>query len=646
MEWSGKSYRHASKNDARQFDFKDREHRSALYRRYLQEHPEEEGKFVLLVNCLNIRNPELDPALTKHVGQHPKTMYDCAKYMDDEEYRDIATTISGWTRHHVDEADLLIIFVCKVERHRSVALCELMEQWLDRKRKEMNIEFKRVPMNKDHWSKLCVNWKNPCLQCNWEDDEAMKRVNSAIDLFEDRLDGMFGGTRIHVRDGTKKILQRTGKETIEYHRRELREHESAEVKRLMTKGQDARAKSAPGKFSDTPKVAAVSRKDGPNKWAAAARASTAQRADASMRTVLKSSGSKDPTPKKSPPPPQPDRRVDLTNASPPREREKEPPTEYIGSKEEVTAIIEWINGLEEVDKTQLCDNMMMLLPNESNHPDDRATDEKIFQITMVHRLGIAVAKHWMRNMLPNEGRLPKPPSEPRPGSVTASAEKKRGRSRESRSSRAEPLPAAGAKASDDKRDKGSKRRRGERERERDSEPSRPPARLRPADDAEAARKRRPVVLSAVREARDASRSPRRGSPVSDEGENLRQIAEENPTGDEWIDADPEDIPDDTLDALFENRKTSRNFITYIGSSNRTDKKIRVNCKYFPKNNEVACPPFMRTFRKTTLVQRQGNPCWEVLACRRLVDDVSPIGDDVQKMCIFLQEQRYTPQGFA
>ena len=99
-----------------------------LIRRYLEEHPYLADCDVLEVNCLGMGDPHHDPKLRDHTGRHPTTMAGMAKYVDEWELTEFAIKFEQWLNN--PEQDLLILPICRRERHRSVGFRTLILQWL------------------------------------------------------------------------------------------------------------------------------------------------------------------------------------------------------------------------------------------------------------------------------------------------------------------------------------------------------------------------------------------------------------------------------------------------------------------------------------------------------------------------------------
>ncbi len=104
-------------------------HFRAVKRAFLEQHPEYQKMEVVLVNTLNMGDPYHDKSLRDHTGFHPITMKSIADEMGHATMLEIAESISTWYDSDADW-DLLIVSVCKKERHRSIAHRELlMQRW-------------------------------------------------------------------------------------------------------------------------------------------------------------------------------------------------------------------------------------------------------------------------------------------------------------------------------------------------------------------------------------------------------------------------------------------------------------------------------------------------------------------------------------
>jgi len=75
-------------------------------------------------------DPDHDKNLRSHTGYHPKTMLDMARKLSDHEVKLLSEQLDGWYQDQIGNSpleneatgkNLLIVTVCKKERHRSVA---------------------------------------------------------------------------------------------------------------------------------------------------------------------------------------------------------------------------------------------------------------------------------------------------------------------------------------------------------------------------------------------------------------------------------------------------------------------------------------------------------------------------------------------
>ena len=59
------------------------------------------------------------------------------------------------------------------------------------------------------------------------------------------------------------------------------------------------------------------------------------------------------------------------------------------------------------------------------------------------------------------------------------------------------------------------------------------------------------------------------------------------------------------------------FITYVGGqeADRKEVKVRVNGKFKPWDDKITYPPYMKDFRKTTMVKYIDDSTWHVVATR-------------------------------
>ena len=119
-------------------------------------------------------------------------------------------------------------------------------------------------------------------------------------------------------------------------------------------------------------------------------------------------------------------------------------------------------------------------------------------------------------------------------------------------------------------------------------------------------------------------------------------------GDERTDFDPEDLEDEVLEGFFKDKPQNRNFLFYhLGTvSDDTEKKVRVNGKWWPKNTHVNYPNELKDFKKTTMVRRTGREKWEILEDRVAMGVCTNIKShwQVERCCVFALPKRYLEEG--
>ena len=115
-----------------------------------------------------------------------------------------------------------------------------------------------------------------------------------------------------------------------------------------------------------------------------------------------------------------------------------------------------------------------------------------------------------------------------------------------------------------------------------------------------------------------------------------------------IEADPRDLSDEELGKIFEPyMKKHREFIAYVGDEHlRKEMKVRVNGKFWPQSSKVKYPPYMKNFKKTTMVRFDGEAEWECLQDRVDPDEEMENAKGIYMMAVFMQEPRYTRNNVA
>ena len=102
--------------------------RMPLIRRWLEEFPFFQNCCILEVDCLGMRDPWHNKNLRNHTGRHPVTMEGVAMNIDQWDMDELCIKFEQWLSN--PEQDLVILPLCRRERHRSVAFRQLLSDWL------------------------------------------------------------------------------------------------------------------------------------------------------------------------------------------------------------------------------------------------------------------------------------------------------------------------------------------------------------------------------------------------------------------------------------------------------------------------------------------------------------------------------------
>ena len=154
-----KSYKHVTNIDMtelynyygnmKKMDFHRVGSSKSLMRRYLEEHPEYETCRFVFLNCMDLDDPGHDARLRDHTGYHPATMMHVAMNLPEEQLKNLAKGCYHWAecRRTGDHRNLVVVPICRRERHRSVAARELIRAYLDQQNVS-NAEIKDGPLIK------------------------------------------------------------------------------------------------------------------------------------------------------------------------------------------------------------------------------------------------------------------------------------------------------------------------------------------------------------------------------------------------------------------------------------------------------------------------------------------------------------------
>ena len=82
--------------------------------------------FVPVLDC---SDPHHDKELRDHCGQHPKTMLGCASNTNPRTLDRLVEEIKSFADND-DEDELMVVFLCRRARHRSVAMRQLFKAYV------------------------------------------------------------------------------------------------------------------------------------------------------------------------------------------------------------------------------------------------------------------------------------------------------------------------------------------------------------------------------------------------------------------------------------------------------------------------------------------------------------------------------------
>ena len=128
-----------------------REHHNAMVRRVFEEHPSLIGSTTtVVIDAMHqVNDPNRDKTLQSHKGLHPETMRATASQLHDNQVEYLADSMVEWTSSFkgldkpTQGTDLVVITVCKKDRHRSIAAIELIVQLLTLINKHLRCEILR-----------------------------------------------------------------------------------------------------------------------------------------------------------------------------------------------------------------------------------------------------------------------------------------------------------------------------------------------------------------------------------------------------------------------------------------------------------------------------------------------------------------------
>ena len=162
-------------------NFHSDEIRLPIIARYCEEHPEFRECEFLLVDCLNYNDPHHDKRLRDHTGRHPETMMGIAKFLDLEEQDLFADGFMQWLTWNPDRRPLVILHICKRERHRSIGVRNHNYNYL-RQRFPGLIYVIDGPMP-TFARHICGGNTKACMQCSHNDPNLDAILNEAYELY-------------------------------------------------------------------------------------------------------------------------------------------------------------------------------------------------------------------------------------------------------------------------------------------------------------------------------------------------------------------------------------------------------------------------------------------------------------------------------
>ena len=138
---------------------------------------------------MDLDDPGHDARLRDHSGYHPATLMHVAQHLPEEQLKNLAKGCYHWAecRRGGDSRNLVIVPICRRERHRSVAARELIRAYLDQQNVS-NAEIKDGPFIKFP-KHFCENSKKGlCDACKHFGSAHMQSWHKAVKVFSDRME--------------------------------------------------------------------------------------------------------------------------------------------------------------------------------------------------------------------------------------------------------------------------------------------------------------------------------------------------------------------------------------------------------------------------------------------------------------------------
>ena len=186
-EWSAVQTEYGWKADF--MDFHSDQIRFPIIARYCEEYPEFREAEFLLVNCLNYSDPHHDKDLRDHTGRHPRTMLGIAKYLDGPEQDRFADQFMQWLTWNPDRRPLVILHICKRERHRSIGVRHHNRTYLRERFGELiNVIDGPQPRFARH---ICGGNVATCGACAHTDTNYLPDLDQAYDIYREKSNKYF-----------------------------------------------------------------------------------------------------------------------------------------------------------------------------------------------------------------------------------------------------------------------------------------------------------------------------------------------------------------------------------------------------------------------------------------------------------------------
>ena len=134
---------------------------------------------IVFMNCLDQDDPWHDKAMRSHLGQHPRAMRQVSEETTSASLRHMFTGLNDWRQDLIacprldGEGNVLVVFICRKRRHRSVAARQLSHEAKDAFMSYFGAEI--APLARDVVAKSLCN--QPCAYCNWNTHGRSRRNN-------------------------------------------------------------------------------------------------------------------------------------------------------------------------------------------------------------------------------------------------------------------------------------------------------------------------------------------------------------------------------------------------------------------------------------------------------------------------------------